>query len=95
MKGHTLFGTMIDSPLDVNTVIRVPIVLGIRRRCVREVVTGFKGHVALTSRLVLGIVGKYISLFRGFGSKETMRESVTVGVRRLKAKEKIIDSYLP
>ena len=73
MKGHTLGGTMIDTPLDIDTVIRVPIVLRIRWGLIREVVPGLKRHVALSSCLILCVVGIYFPLCERFELKESMR----------------------
>ena len=76
MKGHTLGGTVIDTPLDIDTVIRVPIVLRIRRRLVCEVMTGFKWHVSFPSCLILCVVGVAVPLFMECRLNDTMRVSM-------------------
>ena len=74
MKRHTLGGTMVDAPLDINAIIRVPIVFGILGRSICEMVTWLEWHVAFSSSFVLGIVGNYVHLYQ---EKHNMRHWVS------------------
>ena len=56
MKGHTLCSTVVNAPLHVDRIVRVPVILFVQRWSICEMVCWLKGHITLSSSFILGVI---------------------------------------
>lgn len=82
VKSNALRGTVIYSPVDVHRVVRIPVIFGVCRGPVCQVVTRLEWHVTFTTLNVQNVVDQQKSATRKTSKRQIMLTSFILGIKR-------------